>query len=92
MRRLGHRGRVDGNHEQVVLALRRAGIAVKSLAAVGEGVPDLLCCFRDRLVLLEVKVPGEKLNAAQEKFAETFPVKVVTSPADAVLAVVEAAR
>jgi hypothetical protein len=92
MRRLGHSGRVDGNHAEVVKALRRAGIAVTSLAAVGKGVPDLLACFRGVLVLLEVKRPGEKPNAVQEAFAATFPVKVVTTPEDAVLAVVEAAR
>lgn len=47
--------KVDGNHSEVVDALRRAGIAVRSMAGVGQGFPDLLCAFRDTLVLLEVK-------------------------------------
>jgi hypothetical protein len=43
-------------------------------------------------VFLEVKQPGEKQNAAQIKFAERWPVAVVRSGPEAVLAVVEAAR
>ena len=34
--------RVDDNHVAVVEALRKAGAMVQSLAAVGDGVPDLL--------------------------------------------------
>ena len=86
--------KVDGNHGQIVSALRKAGIAVKSLAQVGGGLPDLLAAFRGRTVLLEVKLPGEKLNQMQQEFHATWPgvVKVVTTPEEAVLAVVEAAR
>jgi Holliday junction resolvase len=88
------RGKVDANHAQIVAALRKAGIAVKSLAAVGGGLPDLLTAFRRTTVLLEIKVPGEKPNAQQREFLETWPghVYVVTSPEEAVRAVIEAAR
>lgn len=90
--------RTDGNHQDVVQALRGAGILVKSTAAVGDGFPDLLCAFRGVLVLLEVKdgslPPSErKLTAKETEFVAAWPrTYVVTSPEEAVLAVVEAAR
>lgn len=86
--------KVDGNHAQIVSALRKAGIAVKSLAAVGKGVPDLLCAFRGTTVLLEVKQHGEKANAAQIEFLSTWPghAYIVWSADEAVRVVVEAAR
>jgi hypothetical protein len=84
--------KVDANHAEVVEALRKLPCEVLSLAQLGGGVPDLLALFRGRLVFLEVKQPGEKQNAAQIKFAERWPVAVVRSGPEAVLAVVEAAR
>lgn len=87
-----HAAKVDANHSEIVGELRKRGIAVTSLAQIGKGVPDLLACFRGVLVLLEVKIPGEDLNAAQKEFAEVWPVKVVRSKDEAVLACVEAAR
>ena len=48
--------RIDSNHSAVVSALRKCGCAVQSLAAVGAGVPDLLCCTqRGHTFLAEVK-------------------------------------
>lgn len=86
--------RNDSNHEEIVSALRKAGIAVKSLGGVGDGMPDLLCAFRNFTLLLEVKAPGGKLRQSQETFIAKWPgvVKVVTTPEEAVLACVEAAR
>lgn len=86
--------KVDGNHAQIVSALRKAGIAVKSLAAIGGGFPDLLCAFRGVAVLLEIKRPGEKPNAAQIEFLATWPAPayVVQSEEEAIRMVVEAAR
>lgn len=97
MRRAAH---IDGNHGEVVTALRRAGIAVLSLAAVGKGVPDLLCAFRETTVLLEVKNPDSdrgkpsKVSAATVGFIASWPGKayVVWSAEEAVRVVVEAAR
>jgi Holliday junction resolvase len=91
--------RTDGNHQEIMRELRKAGIAVRSLAAMGDGLPDLLCAFREVTVLLEVKdgalPPSErKLTAAEIEFFATWPGKayVVTSPEEAVRVVVEAAR
>lgn len=54
--------RIDGNHGEIVEALRKSGCSVTSLAGVGKGCPDLLVglyansyeCGR-RTLLLEVK-------------------------------------
>ena len=47
--------KIDANHVQVVLALEAAGATVQSLAAVGQGVPDLLVGFQGKTLLMEVK-------------------------------------
>jgi hypothetical protein len=56
--------RVDGNHDAIVTALRAAGASVQSLAAVGQGTPDLLAGFRGANFVLEckdgAKTPGNR--------------------------------
>jgi soluble P-type ATPase len=47
--------KIDANQPEIVSALRKVGARVQSLAAVGQGVPDLLVSFRGDLYLLEVK-------------------------------------
>lgn len=47
--------RTDANHRDVVQALREAGCTVVSLAAVGQGVPDLLVGRAGVTYLVEVK-------------------------------------
>ncbi len=47
--------RTDGNHEEIVKALRAVGATVQSLAAVGHGVPDLLVGYQGKTILMEVK-------------------------------------
>lgn len=47
--------KIDANQTQVVIALRAAGATVQSLAAVGQGVPDLLVGFQGKTMLMEVK-------------------------------------
>lgn len=86
--------KVDANQEQVVMALRDAGVMVLSLASLGKGVPDLLCAFRGKLVLVEVKdgakaPSARKLTPDQEQFHKAWaevPLHVVTSPWDALKA------
>ena len=50
-------GRTDDNQGVIVAALRKVGCSVQSLAAVGDGVPDLLVGHMGRTWLLEVKDP-----------------------------------
>ena len=47
--------KVDANQAEIVQALRQIGAVVQSLAAVGNGCPDLLVGYRNRLFLLELK-------------------------------------
>ena len=51
--------KIDANQTAVVSALRAAGATVQSLAAVGDGVPDLLVGYRGHTLLFEVK-DGQK--------------------------------
>ena len=60
--------KVDQNQDQVVSALRAAGAKVQSLAAVGKGVPDLLCLYEGTFYLIEVK-DGQK-PPSQRKLTE----------------------
>lgn len=60
--------RVDANHASMKHAFERMGCSVADLSGVGRGVTDLLVAISHVNVLVEVKVPGKKLNARQQKF------------------------
>jgi Holliday junction resolvase len=60
--------KTDANQTQVISALRAAGAKVQSLAAVGKGVPDLLCQYKGTFYLIEVK-DGRK-PPSQRKLTE----------------------
>ena len=83
--------KVDQNQDQVVSALRAAGAKVQSLAAVGKGVPDLLCQYQGSFYLIEVKdgrkPPSQrKLTDDQVKWHEEWKsafLGVVESPDEA---------
>ncbi len=49
------RAKVDANHAEIVAALRSAGAMVVSLAACGDGVPDLMVGHARKTALFEVK-------------------------------------
>lgn len=76
--------RLDGNHAEIVDALRRTGRLVLSLARMGEGTPDLLTWRADEgFKLREVKMPKGKLRRQQEAFqAKGWPVEVIRSVED----------
>jgi hypothetical protein len=59
--------KVDANQGEIVDALRAMGYTVQSLAKVGNGCPDVVVGVgKAHNVLLEIKVPGETLNATQK--------------------------
>ncbi|MFT5292443.1 MAG: hypothetical protein ACI82F_004531 [Planctomycetota bacterium] len=65
--------KIDANQVELVDLLRFAGASVKSLAAVGDGCPDLLIGFEGVTYLIEVKdgnkVPSKRrLTPDQEVF------------------------
>ena len=81
--------RTDSNHREIVSALRKVGCEVLSLAAVGNGCPDLLVLGPDGLLrLIEVKDGNKppsrrKLTPHQVSFHQRWPVSVVTDWAEA---------
>jgi Holliday junction resolvase len=72
------RPKVDNNQRAIQAALEAAGATVVSLAACGDGVPDLLVGWGGVNLLLEVKCPrkeggrGLKLTPAQVNFREQW--------------------
>jgi Holliday junction resolvase len=86
--------KIDGNHEEVVSALRKAGAVVQSLAAIGKGCPDILCAFRGNLFLLEVKDGSkppskQRLTTDQQQWHQAWGalVEIVNSPEQALRAI-----
>ena len=60
--------KVDANQSEIVAALRADGCTVTNLARVGDGVPDLLVGKAGKTALLEVKIPGARLNPLQREW------------------------
>lgn len=83
--------RVDRNQGEIVDALRKAGYSVLVLSAVGKGCPDLLVGVDrndgdERNLLLEVKMPGEKLTPRELRWhAEWKGQKQIVSSAEEAL-------
>jgi Holliday junction resolvase len=86
-----HARKVDANQGEIVSVLEAIGVQVFDLSASGDGVPDLLCAFRGRLALIEVKNldgRGNKLTIPQVRFHEKMRlaavrIHVVTNPSEA---------
>ena len=84
----------DRNQAEIVAALRAIGCTVQPLHSIGRGCPDLLCGFRGRNILIEVKdgeLPpsGRKLTADQVEWHGGWKGQVaVVEDADAAIAVV----
>jgi hypothetical protein len=64
--------RVDGPQAAIVSALRKLGVSVYDTSRAGSGFPDLVCGFRGRTWLLEVKTGSGSLTEEQEKFHGQF--------------------
>ena len=86
------RARVDGNHGAIVSTLRAIGCSVASLAAVGDGVPDLLVGYHGWTGLAEVKNPEQdrckrRLRESQLAFRSAWrghPIAVIETSEQAV--------
>lgn len=81
-----HTRRTDANQQEIMNALREAGYSVLDLHEVGRGCPDILVGTHGINILVEIKIPGAKLNDLEKKFFETWggPVCVVNSAEEAV--------
>lgn len=60
--------RIDSNHTEIVKHFRYCGATVKSLAAIGKGMPDLLVSWRNITWLVEIKTTKGKLTEDQMAF------------------------
>lgn len=83
------RRRVDTTQAVIVAALRTAGASVAVTSFVGQGFPDLLVGWGERvLFLVEAKSPGGKLTADETAWHAQWRgprVEVVRGPEEAVL-------
>lgn len=57
--------RIDQSQTEIVAGLRQAGCSVLSLAAVGDGCPDILCGKQGVNLLMELKT-GSKSPSRRE--------------------------
>lgn len=57
--------KTDANQTAIMIALRKAGASVQSLAAIGKGCPDLLVGYNGINYLMEIK-DGKKVPSAQK--------------------------
>lgn len=58
--------KVDKNQKDVVKVLRDYGADVFLLHMVGGGIPDLMVCFNDQTILIEVKDGEDKKLTPQQ--------------------------
>lgn len=81
---------MDKNQPEIVKALRDVGAKVQHLHGIGGGCPDLLVATKYKTCLLEIKVPGENINALQAEFISVWPgeIHIVRTIEEAVAAVV----
>lgn len=83
-------GRVDLDQRAVVKALRDIGCSVQVLSGVGQGVPDLLCGYHGRTLLLEIKTGNAKLTRDESDWHARWGghVAIVRSPEEAQIVVI----
>ena len=87
------RPRVDTTHGEIVAALRAVGASVQSLASIGKGCPDVLCSFRMRWYVLELKSPGGKLTPDECDWIQAARAEVhVCDSVEAALAAIGATQ
>lgn len=84
------RARLDRNQKEIVEALRAAGMSVVSLAAVGNGCPDIAVGYNGWTFMLEIKdgkLPpsARRLTDAESRFASLWRghLEVVNSTEEA---------
>ena len=88
------RGRQDANASAIIAALKRCGATIIDMHTVGGGVPDIVCGYHGRNVLMEIKARPKATNAGVRDRQETFardwkgePVVTVRSEAEALQAI-----
>lgn len=72
--RRGALGKRDANEGDIVRALRAFGVTVERISQAG--VPDLLCSYRGRTVLMEVKQTKGTVTDAEQTFIDRWQGEV----------------
>ena len=88
------KAKTDNNQARIVEALRNIGVTVKSLHAVGQGCPDLLCAVAGHNFLIEVKSEKGKLTPDQVEFHQGWNsvIHIIRTANDAVLVALQYKR
>lgn len=60
--------KVDGNHSEIIKALRQIGASVADTSRMGQGFPDAVVGFRGRNFMLEFK--DGRLSPSRRKLTE----------------------
>lgn len=92
--RVSRANKVDANQPAIVAALRKVGCKVQSLAAIGDGCPDLMVGWAGVITLMEVKDGSKPPSARQLTDAQRVwhaiwaeeRIAVVTTPEEAIAA------
>jgi hypothetical protein len=87
--------RADGNHAEIVAALKRIGASVADTHRVGGGFPDAVVGFRGLTTLLELKLPGRDLEPHQRDWHAVWrgsPVLVAHTVDEAIGELLHASR
>lgn len=86
--------RTDGNHSEILAALRKAGAGVCDLSRVGQGCPDALVSYHGQWYLVEIKDRAQppsrrKLRPTQRDWhaQHSAKVHVITSAEEALRAI-----
>ncbi len=71
--------KIDATQKAIRDFLRKAGMKIRSLSGVGDGIPDLLASYRGVNHLIEIKNGeiGWKLTPAQKEFHATWQAPIV---------------
>jgi hypothetical protein len=81
--------RTDKNQAEIIEGLRAIGATVQDLSQLGKGTPDLLCGYKGRNYLIEVKNCEDRaprLTHCEEEWIRGWKgqVAVITSVEDAI--------
>lgn len=70
---------VDSVQPEIAAGLKAAGVKVVYLHQLGKDVPDLLCGWRGKNILLEIKTGNDKLTVGQREWHDSWPGQVAVA-------------
>ena len=87
------KAKIDSNQETIARALEKEGALVeRRLARIGEGVPDLLVCYKNIWYVFEVKGLKEPLTEREKKWHEKFKNAYVVRTVQDALSIIKGAK